>query len=550
MPSILLTNVNRVLNKLDELSILCNTVAPAVIALTETWLTTDITDDHLIMCHNECNYSIFRRDRTERAGGGVLVYVRDDIKSCIISDIEPSVHETLWVLLRPKILPRPFSNIVVCLVYCPPWYNIELKRSLTDHITASVDKISRKFPNAAFILCGDFNSLNTDFIINRFNFLQIASAGTRGSNVLDKLFTNCCKFYHNSTDVLPPLGKSDHNCVYLKSLLTNDLPTVGWKYIFSRQINEFSIDNFGKRLSCVDWRPLFFSSDVQFQCNYFYTIISSIFEDVMPLSERRVKNNEKPWVTQYFRHIISQRNKAYSKGDVNLYKKLRNKVNHIRTNLKKDYYYKLMSSFECNNPAKWWKTIKQISGQSSKTNCNLSNNAFKHLLHNNELISPRELPDVLNTVLSSFTSDVPAFDSVLLDSLRASLGSLPDDFVVNEYSVFHALSNLKVRKAMGPEGVPNIVYKSLADLLAAPLCCIINTSFSTAVVPSQWKLSRISPLPKVLPPSDIINHLRPISVTSPLSKIAERFMCDFFNNHFSKYLDPNQLVAQKVDLQP
>ena len=45
MPSILLTNINRLSNKLNELSITCNAMSPSVVAITESWLSPDITDD-------------------------------------------------------------------------------------------------------------------------------------------------------------------------------------------------------------------------------------------------------------------------------------------------------------------------------------------------------------------------------------------------------------------------------------------------------------------------------------------------------------------------
>ena len=143
------------------------------------------------------------------------------------------------------------------------------------------------------------------------------------------------------------------------------------------------------------------------------------------------------------------------------------------------------------------------------------------------------------------SDNIPAFDSNLFNSISSCLGPVPDKYVINEYCVYRALCNLKEQKAVGPDGIPNSVFKSLAELFSAPLCCIINTSLCTGIVPHQWRTSRISPLPKVTPPTDIIKHLRPISITSSLAKIAESFMCRFFNQHFSSYRDPNQFGCTK-----
>ena len=257
MPSIMLTNANRILNKLNELSILCHSYKPAIIAICETWLSSEISDNHVLLY----NYRIFRRDRTERIGGGVMFYIRNDIRSWRLDNLDTDRHEVLWVALRPKILPRPFSLLILCIVYCPPWYNVDLKMNLTSYLTTTIDNIYRKYPNAAFIVCGDFNSYNTDFIVQRFHFTQISSSSTRGDNVLDKLFLNCCKYYLPVAEILPPLGKSDHNCVYLGTLTRNDMVSVGWRSVFSRRVNDSSIDAFGVQLAAVDWRPLYFSND-------------------------------------------------------------------------------------------------------------------------------------------------------------------------------------------------------------------------------------------------------------------------------------------------
>lgn len=77
-------------------------------------------------------------------------------------------------------------------------------------------------------------------------------------------------------------------------------------------------------------------------------------------------------------------------------------------------------------------------------------------------------------------------------------------------------------------------------MLAGPLCAIINCSIRTGTVPLQWKLSRVSPIPKCHPPIHIESDLRPIAVTSSLSKVAESFICQFFNSHFNNNLDDNQ----------
>ena len=76
MPSLFLSNVNRILNKLDEISIVLRDKCPDIVAFTETWLNHTIPDTVIDM---NC-YSVLRKDRRNKMGGGVMLYIRDGHK--------------------------------------------------------------------------------------------------------------------------------------------------------------------------------------------------------------------------------------------------------------------------------------------------------------------------------------------------------------------------------------------------------------------------------------------------------------------------------------
>jgi hypothetical protein len=135
---------------------------------------------------------------------------------------------------------------------------------------------------------------------------------------------------------------------------------------------------------------------------------------------------------------------------------------------------------------------------------------------------------------------VPAIDENAFNDIRHSLGDVPDNFIVPELSVFNALKRLKVTEAVNDEFLSNRIVKEFADVLAAPVCSLINSSIRQGVVPSQWKTARITPIPKVHPPVSVETDLRPISITSSIAKVAETFICQFFNEHFNSLIDENQ----------
>ena len=130
LPSLLLTNANRITNKLGELHLLVVGSSPVIdiVAITESWLTKDIPNS---LCELP-NFTIFRRDRREGLGGGVMCYVRDGLNSRIIEPLLPGNDdfEVLLVAVRPRVLPRQLSLLLVMIVYCPPWYDAARRKAL------------------------------------------------------------------------------------------------------------------------------------------------------------------------------------------------------------------------------------------------------------------------------------------------------------------------------------------------------------------------------------------------------------------------------------
>jgi hypothetical protein len=142
--------------------------------------------------------------------------------------------------------------------------------------------------------------------------------------------------------------------------------------------------------------------------------------------------------------------------------------------------------------------------------------------------------------LISITTDVCALDSESFYQFRSQLSETPDCFIVPAFSVFNVLKRLKVGKSCGDDLLSNRLLRELAEVLAEPICALINSSIRQGIVPVQWKVARISLIPKVHPPLLIESDLRPISITSSVSKVAECFISRFFNEHFNNFVDRNQ----------
>ena len=189
---------------------------------------------------------------------------------------------------------------------------------------------------------------------------------------------------------------------------------------------------------------------------------------------------------------------------------------------------------------KWWKSIKNICGLGGS-----SKSVFDHLTYCGQSVNALDLSDVINNFLVSVGDSIPSLDSLSLNTLRSQLPECPLAFVVSEYSVYNALIHLKSSGSTGPDLLDNRLLIHLADVLSAPVCSLINSSIRSGIVPLQWRISRVSPIPKVTPALCIESDIRPISITPALSKIAESFIARFFNDHFCTLIDKKQFGSTK-----
>ena len=117
-------------------------------------------------------------------------------------------------------------------------------------------------------------------------------------------------------------------------------------------------------------------------------------------------------------------------------------------------------------------------------------------------------------------------------------------FTVTEQSIFQKLLALNPTKATGPDGIPGWLLKENTDIFAIPVMSIINCSFLESRLPPSWKEADIVPVPKQKPVNDINKHLRPISLTPVLSKVAEEYVVEYFLKHavLKKKQTPTSLV--------
>ena len=217
MPRIILTNPRSICNKMDELSVLVKEHQPDIVCITESWCREDIPDEAL----NTAGYVNFRKDRTEKPGGGILCMIRNNIMVKHWNELEVPNIESLWLTIFPKHMPRKFSGILLGIIYHPPLAN---DKELYNHMCTSIDKILQKHPNIGIMVVGDFNHFNEHYFRSTYRLKQIVAKPTHDKGrILDKVFTTMADLFEEP-QILPPLGLSDHFVVHITpSALTSKI---------------------------------------------------------------------------------------------------------------------------------------------------------------------------------------------------------------------------------------------------------------------------------------------------------------------------------------
>ncbi|GAB0205858.1 hypothetical protein GRJ2_003051400 [Grus japonensis] len=170
-------------------------------------------------------YRLFRKDQQGRGGGGVTLYVSDQLECmelCLGMDEEPT--ESLWVRIKGR---AGTGDTIVGVCYGPPDQEDRMDEALYRQMGAASC-------SQALVLMGDFNHPNicwTDNIgghkqsrrflehVHDNFFLQVTEDPTRRGAMLDLVLTSKEGLVGN-VKLKGNLGCSDHETVEFKILRT------------------------------------------------------------------------------------------------------------------------------------------------------------------------------------------------------------------------------------------------------------------------------------------------------------------------------------------
>lgn len=519
VPSFLLSNVQSLAPKIDEIHHCISNANLDFACLTETWLKEYIQDS--VVAIN--GYNLIRLDRRSNDHGGVCMYIKNATKYSVLHDLLDPVLEVLWVKLQPTRLPRGFSTIVVGVLYHPPRAD---NASMLNYLIEKLTLIESQYANCGVIILGDFNHLR--HVINKlkyiFNLKQIVPFATRGSNKLDLILTNLQNFY-NTPVKRPNFGLSDHVSVEVQPKQRVHLPR-GQFTVKKRDLRPSSRLAMRSYLQQVDVPSLLGTVEsCAEKVLLLDTIIKTGLDFILPLRPKTIHSSEPPWMNPTFKNLIKSRQSALSNGNMVNFRLLRNRVNRERKICREKYYKAKVSHLNECKPSLWWKEVKKLSGMASTSGRRDDSTKLLHQLGAHDML---ELANNINDAFLSPMSDFVPLPSNFQPVQSSVNDSVVTSLTVSSYSVYKKLSTLNSTKAQGPDNTPAWLLKENADLLVDPVSDILNSSYREGCLPPIWKSADVVPIPKQNPPKDINKDLRPISLTPIMSKIAEEFVVEVY----------------------
>ena len=258
---------------------------------------------------------------------------------------------------------------------------------------------------------------------------------------------------------------------------------------------------------------------------------------------RLVKGRKCSWLSHELKVLMDSRDKLLKKArktkkecDWSAYKTMKNRCNNKIKQAKQKHYKELLLE-NSQNPSKFWNCIKELFPKTTTPiTATTSNDPSKNLEKANSLCN--FFSNVAHSLkskafkLRDFKWEMPKVQTSNFHSFHFAY--------VSRIFVERELKKLQRRKAAGIDNIPPGLLKDAAHPVSGPLTHIVNLSLSTGIVPSEWKVAKVTAIHKGGSTSDQ-NNFRPISVLPICSKILERAV----HNQLSNYLESNNLLSKR-----
>lgn len=526
-------NVCSLRNKIEDIRLLQKICRFDVLAIGESHLNASIPDNVLQIP----GLKFIRCDRSQRKGGGVIMYYAEHLSVTHRRDLAASDIEALWIRVKFPTNTTLFSVI----------YRSELESTnFFESFRGALEKAWLK-TDSIFIL-GDFNCclLNRDpdgiptlgktkkliETFEDFNMQNIISQPTRITSTTESLIDLIVTTKANMVrqcGVLP-LGISDHSLVYATLKLKSKRPPP--KIVRSRNFKRCDIQDFQKDIERIPFHVLDIFEDKDDVLWGWNLLFNDVCDVHAPYKDVKVRSVCSPWINSEIRLKMNKRFKLFkvatrTKDPVKWkeYKRLRNEITtDVRRAKTKHFKNQLL---EIKTAAEYWNLLRNATAPKLRKAIGPLKREDGSLA-----VDSKEKSNLMNSFFSNIGINLTRNFSFTKVNAATTLKSVPviKDVILSKSEIEKYLSDLKWNKATGPDQISSRTLKTAGNALVHPLYHIYCESLRSGYVFEQWKVARLSPIHKKDDESDMSNY-RPISILSIPSKILESTVSQRIVNH-------------------
>ena len=314
--------------------------------------------------------------------------------------------------------------------------------------------------------------------IKSFPLKQIVKAPTHVNSIIDCVYTNLSNYY-DVPKLSPGLGLSLHKIVHCTP---HDVVPNKSTVILTHRINSHNAKSaFVASLKEVSWLPLYRMTSCQDMFNYFSYQIQLLLNKHLPYRSITKYQSDKPWVTEEYKQLITQRQAYYRSGNTVQYNILRNSVNRESKSLRSRYYKNNVQSMKTCNPGKWWQKTFELLGLPINRS-----ESFNLLAEDQCGGDMNALVNDMNTFFQSVSAHLTPIDNSVQQELIGS-----DQLIISLKEVELKLMSTNIKKATGPDDLPNWILRDLSCTIAPPICAIFNQSLRDCKLPTEWKQANV-----------------------------------------------------------
>ncbi|MCP4268390.1 MAG: hypothetical protein GY777_22910, partial [Candidatus Brocadiaceae bacterium] len=522
-------------NKFSDLEALALFENYDIIGVTESWINTEERD--FLAEFAIPGYCLFNSERKNKVGGGVLLYVKDNLSPILLSKPTIINVDNLYVQIKNK----SHSKLTIGITYRPPAQSSEIDLSIYDQIAETCCQ-------GDAVIFGDFNlpvtkwgepiSSHTGLGLYRnlqeSSLYQLVNKPTRGENILDLILATDDNLVNN-VEVGDEFSSSDHRIISFNLKFNSDLGQESHE-----KIPDYKKANFAKLKTAIenrDWNSIHTTSDIEKSWKNFNSLYNKAVDACVPMRNRRTIRNFKPkWWNNNIKTCLKEKKHAHhrfklsqSNNDKITYDIQRRRAKKLIKQSKRNLEAHIANNSK-ENPKEFYGYIRKKKV--------LAPSIGPIADENGEVTSDEaEMASILNKFFASVFTIESTHEIPQAQRLEIEEANYLRNIEFNEGDVLQIINKTKINKTPGPDKIAPKILKEVKDGIVKPLTLYFNKSINMGKVPEAWKLANVTPIFKKGCKSQPGNY-RPISLTSVVCKLMETIIRD----NIVKHLETNKLL--------